>query len=170
MDKHSLNPPEWAEPRRKSRVNKWKVFGAGILTVAAFHWLAPHCSHRHQHPHHHGRTTYPGEQIEWKPCGEISNRSVECSKIDVPIDQFHPDVSNKTFNVPIIRMRGKDGSKNILLNPGGPGGSGFEFLHRRGEQLSTIVGDGFHLVSFADISIINKYIILTYCYVFIIMA
>ncbi|RBA17899.1 hypothetical protein FPRO05_10917 [Fusarium proliferatum] len=148
MDKHSLNPPEWAEPRRKSRINKWKLFGAGILTVAAFHWLAPSCPHRQQHHHHHERTTYPGELIEWKPCGEISNRSVECSKIDVPIDQFHPDASNKTFNVPIIRMRGKDGSKNILLNPGGPGGSGFEFLHRRGEQLSTIVGDGFHLVSF----------------------
>ncbi|KAF4442452.1 hypothetical protein F53441_11738 [Fusarium austroafricanum] len=147
MDKQSLNPPEWAEPRVRSRLSKWKLFGAGILTVAALHWLTPHmhCSHQ-RHQHHHA--TYAGENIEWKPCGEISNRTVECSKIDVPMDQFNPDASNKTFNVPLIRMRGKDGSPNVLLNPGGPGGSGFEFLHRRGEQLSTIVGDGFHLVSF----------------------
>lgn len=30
----------------------------------------------------------------------------------------------------------------------GPGGSGAEFLHRRGKQLADIVGEGFHLLSF----------------------
>ncbi|KAF4997427.1 hypothetical protein FGRMN_3791 [Fusarium graminum] len=143
--KSPLEAPAWTEPRRKPSVSKWKLFGAGVLTVAAFHWLSPpmHCSHRHEE-----NTTYLGESLEWKPCGEIANRTVECSKIDVPIDQFNPHASNKTFNVPLIRVRGKDGSPNLMLNPGGPGGSGFEFLHRRGAQLSTIVGDGFHLLSF----------------------
>ncbi|KAF5670090.1 hypothetical protein FHETE_4773 [Fusarium heterosporum] len=143
--KSPLDTPAWTEPRRKPSPSKWKLFGAGVLTVAAFHWLSPpmHCSH-----HHEENTTYLGESLEWKPCGEIANRTVECSKIDVPIDQFNPHASNKTFNVPLIRVRGKDGSPNLMLNPGGPGGSGFEFLHRRGAQLSTIVGDGFHLLSF----------------------
>ncbi|KAM0185587.1 hypothetical protein ACHAPI_012093 [Fusarium lateritium] len=146
--KQPLNPSEWTEPRRKPNISKWKLFGAGILTVAALHWLTPqtHCS-RH-HSHHHHNATYPGESLKWEPCGEIANRTVECTKMDVPIDQFNPDASNKTFNIPVIRLRGKDGSPNLLLNPGGPGGSGFEFLHRRGVQLSTIVGDGFHLLSF----------------------
>ncbi|CEI61392.1 hypothetical protein FVEN_g5895 [Fusarium venenatum] len=155
----------WAQPRPKSRINKWKVFGAGALTVAALHWLTPrmpvHCPHSH-HPHSQ-HTTYVGENIEWKPCGEINNRPLECSSIDVPIDQFNPDASNKTFNVAIARLRGKDGSPNLLLNPGGPGGSGFEFLHRRGEQLSTIVGDGLHLLTF-DPRGINSSTPLASCY------
>ncbi|KAF4966827.1 hypothetical protein FSARC_5542 [Fusarium sarcochroum] len=145
-EKTLLDPVQCAEPRRKSGISKWKLFGAGVLTVAAFHWLTPRFDCSHHHHHHHA--TYPGESVEWKPCGEISNRTLECSKIDVPIDQFNPDVSNKTFNIPIVRLRGKDGSPNLLLNPGGPGGSGFSFMQRRGEQLSTIVGNGFHLLSF----------------------
>jgi len=65
------------------------------------------------------------------------------------MDQFNPDKSgNKTFSIPIIRLRGKNATQNLLLNPGGPGGSGFEFIYRRGEQLNAIVGEGFHLVSF----------------------
>ncbi|KAJ5946467.1 Alpha/beta hydrolase fold-1 [Penicillium verhagenii] len=42
----------------------------------------------------------------------------------------------------------KRGSPNLLLNPGGPGGSGFDFLRRRGDVIKALVGDGFHLVSF----------------------
>ncbi|ROV94100.1 hypothetical protein VMCG_08220 [Cytospora schulzeri] len=89
------------------------------------------------------------EHITWEGCGEIKGRPVECSTITVPMDQFNATNSgDKVFTVPLIRMRGKDATQNLLLNPGGPGGSGFEFLHRRGEQLSTIVGEGFHLLSF----------------------
>lgn len=103
-----------------------------------------HCSH-----HKNGRYTYEGESISWEGCGDVKGRPVECSTITVPMDQFNATNSgDKVFTIPLIRMRGKDATQNLLLNPGGPGGSGFEFLFRRGEQLSTIVGEGFHLLSF----------------------
>lgn len=95
--------------------------------------------------------TYIGEHIKWKSCGEINNHTLECTSIDVPMDQFDKvNSGNKTFNIPLIRMRGHDAGhgQNLLLNPGGPGGSGMEFIYRKGEQLNTIVGEGFHLVSF----------------------
>ena len=92
--------------------------------------------------------TYSGEKISWEPCGTINDRPLECSNITVPIDQFNASSGNETFLIPVIRLRGKNATQNLLLNPGGPGGSGFSFMHRRGVQLSTIVGDGFHLVSF----------------------
>ncbi|KAF3760325.1 alpha/beta-hydrolase [Cryphonectria parasitica EP155] len=92
---------------------------------------------------------YEGEHIAWEACGEVAGRHVECSTISVPMDQFNATNSgDKVFTIPLIRMRGKNATQNLLINPGGPGGSGLEFLFRRGEQLNTIVGEGFHLLSF----------------------
>ncbi|KAI0813489.1 alpha/beta-hydrolase [Xylaria sp. FL0064] len=96
------------------------------------------------------RYRYPGESIEWESCGRLKNgRPVECSEISVPIDQFNRDhSSNDAFTIPLIRLRGRHAIQNLLLNPGGPGGSGIWFMHRLGEQLSTIIGEDFHLVAF----------------------
>ena len=95
---------------------------------------------------------YEGESISWSSCGEIDNRPLECSTIYVPMDHFadeaDQDLSTKNFSIPLIRLRGRNATQNLLLNPGGPGGSGVEFMFRKGEHLSTIVGDGFHLLSF----------------------
>jgi pimeloyl-ACP methyl ester carboxylesterase len=94
---------------------------------------------------------YAGESVKWKSCGEINSHPLECSSISVPMDQFDQVHSgNKTFEIPLIRLRGRDAGpgQNILLNPGGPGGSGINFLYRKGEQLNTIIGEGYHLVSF----------------------
>lgn len=93
---------------------------------------------------------YPGEHITWSPCGSVGDRPVECSTITVPLDHFNAsnNAGGKHFSVPLIRLRGKNATHNLLLNPGGPGGSGAEFIHRRGAQLSAIVGEGFHLLSF----------------------
>lgn len=120
----------------------------GLLALIHMPWRTPrtghHCSHHHRGPRH-----YEGEHITWEPCGDIKDRPLECSTITVPMDQFDAtNTEDKVFTIPLIRMRGKNATQNLLLNPGGPGGSGFEFLHRRGEQLSTIVGEGFHLLSF----------------------
>lgn len=100
--------------------------------------------------------TYPGERIGWRPCGQAKGHDLECSELDVPMDQF--DASNsgdKTFNLPLIRMRGRNATQNLLLNPGGPGESGMAFLYTDGAHLRDVVGDGFHLLSF-DPRGINK--------------
>ncbi|KAI0526726.1 Alpha/Beta hydrolase protein [Xylaria bambusicola] len=65
------------------------------------------------------------------------------------MDQFNQHhFRNETFTIPLIRLRGRHAKQNILLNPGGPGGSGIWFIHRLGEQLSTIIGEDLHLVAF----------------------
>ncbi|KAL4896108.1 Alpha/Beta hydrolase protein [Aspergillus ambiguus] len=92
---------------------------------------------------------YSGEHIRWEPCGNSKAESLECSSIDVPIDQFDaPNSRNEAFTIPLIRMRGANATRNILVNPGGPGISGIQFMSDYGEQLKALVGEGFHLVSF----------------------
>ncbi|KAM4065774.1 alpha/beta hydrolase fold domain-containing protein [Hirsutella rhossiliensis] len=97
----------------------------------------------------HNIRTYPGEKIGWRLCGQVKDREVECSDINVPMDQFDAHNSgDKTFNLPLIRMRGHNATENLVLNPGGPGESGLAFIYTNGAYLHDVVGDGFHLLSF----------------------
>ncbi|KAL5359378.1 Alpha/Beta hydrolase protein [Aspergillus floccosus] len=107
---------------------------------------------------------YSGEHIRWEPCGRLKTTALECSSINVPMDQFNASNSgSKTFTVPLIRIRGSNATQNLLLNPGGPGGSGVEFFYRLGDQLKAFVGEGFHLVSF-DPRGVNSSIPAASCY------
>jgi pimeloyl-ACP methyl ester carboxylesterase len=98
----------------------------------------------------HARTfTYPGEKVIWHACGERSNRTLECGNVTVPMDQFNATNSgNKTFTIPLIRLRGHNATQSILFNPGGPGGSGVGAIYSIGEKLHAMIGEGFHLLSF----------------------
>lgn len=90
----------------------------------------PYFTGKH-HKCHHG-TQYKGEKISWQKAGEIEGRHLETSSIVVPMDQFNlTNSGDKTFNISLIRLRGKDGSPNLLLNPGGPGGKAMTFVRPR---------------------------------------
>ncbi|KAI4862450.1 Alpha/Beta hydrolase protein [Hypoxylon rubiginosum] len=137
------------QPRRR-RSKPFMIIGI-LLCVALLH-LQPFPNSRlssHSKLCHATRLDYAGERISWEVCGDLSGRPLECSSIDVPMDQFSAENSgNKTFSIPLIRSRGKNAAQNLLLNPGGPGGSGINFMYRLGDRLRTIVGEDFHLLSF----------------------
>jgi pimeloyl-ACP methyl ester carboxylesterase len=104
---------------------------------------------------HYGHTLgqirmYAGEHIKWTLCGNLEGNDLECSSINVPVDQFDDrNSSNKTFSIPLARLRGsKRATKNIIVNPGGPGGSGIGWLYRKGIATQKIAGDNFHILSF----------------------
>ncbi|KAJ4389606.1 hypothetical protein N0V93_007077 [Gnomoniopsis smithogilvyi] len=140
------------------RQPKLLLFSSILAFLAFMHMPWSKIVRLHDCAHHkNGPLTYEGEKITWEACGDAQGRPVECSTITVPMDQFNATNSeDKVFTIPLIRMRGNNATQNLLLNPGGPGGSGFEFLHRRGKQLSTIVGEGFHLLSFDPRGINNS--------------
>ena len=63
--------------------------------------------------------------IAWKDCGG----GFQCGTLDVPLDYDHPDA--RKISLSLLRARAKDTANRIgsvLLNPGGPGESGIEFL------------------------------------------
>ena len=93
---------------------------------------------------------YAGEKVSWQPCGSVAGHPLECVNLTVPMDHFDTSKSkDQTFRIPVIRLRGGEhATQNLLLNPGGPGGSGLRLIYRRGAQLREVVGDGLHIVSF----------------------
>ncbi|KAE9378409.1 alpha/beta-hydrolase [Stipitochalara longipes BDJ] len=109
----------------------------------------------------------PTSSLKWETCGDLNNHILECARLDVPMDHLNKS-KDKTFSIPLIRMLATNasdtGNRTILLNPGGPGGSGVNFLLRAGEKVNKIVGEGFHLLSF-DPRGVNGSIPKSSCYV-----
>jgi pimeloyl-ACP methyl ester carboxylesterase len=106
----------------------------------------------------------PGAAADWKDCQEIpeqlvgkaaSNMTYQCASVAVPRDWNHP-VAGQTYSVAMIRIRSKTQKNRIgslLINPGGPGGSGIDtaVYLSYGEALGglpTKITDQFDIVGF----------------------
>ena len=79
--------------------------------------------------------------IVWHQCG-----SIECATLSVPLDRSH--ANGRRIQLALAR-RPADGKRVgvLLANPGGPGGSGIEFLHAAGDVFSKSVREHFDIVS-----------------------
>ena len=70
-----------------------------------------------------GEMAHPalGAPIQWRPC----DKGAECGELAVPIDYDHPEKGIAT--IALIRYRATgDKIGSLLMNPGGPGGSGVD--------------------------------------------
>ena len=66
--------------------------------------------------------------IEWAPCTDdaVSDDALECATLAVPLDHGAPD--GESIDLALIRAPATDDRAGaVLLNPGGPGASGFDF-------------------------------------------
>jgi pimeloyl-ACP methyl ester carboxylesterase len=64
--------------------------------------------------------------IDWKPCPQ--DATAECGTLRLPIDYKQP--SGEKFDLAVARRKATDPAKRagiLLINPGGPGGSGVDF-------------------------------------------
>src|ERR1700730_12025082 len=77
-----------------------------------------------------GATEAPVTPLRWSDCGN----GFECGSLPVPRDYAHPGVAS--LLLAIIRRPAIDPAHRIgslLLNPGGPGESGVDFVRDSGE-------------------------------------
>jgi pimeloyl-ACP methyl ester carboxylesterase len=85
----------------------------------------------------------------WSPCFEALG-SFECTVIKVPLDYDRPGGSR--ISLPIVRLPAADPAKrqgSLFVNPGGPGGSGVDFVVAAAPFLFTQdVRDRFDIVGF----------------------
>jgi pimeloyl-ACP methyl ester carboxylesterase len=100
-------------------------------------------------------TTDPGSSggpLEWGPCPERDQRTVglDCATLEVPLDPTSPDGELIELALARSAAEGSAGDRigSLVLNPGGPGGSGIEFLANAAAAFPAELRERFDLVSF----------------------
>lgn len=87
---------------------------------------------------------FTGQKPDWSACGG----GFQCARVTVPIDYAEP--AGKTLQLAITRLK-TTGTKRIgslLLNPGGPGASGVNYLQQAYTAITEPVRANYDLVSF----------------------
>jgi pimeloyl-ACP methyl ester carboxylesterase len=85
-----------------------------------------------------------GESLAWEPCGT----GQECAWLTVPVDHAEPDGATIDLRVVRILARGTNPIGSLVVNPGGPGASGAEFVRFLAVAVPESLRQNFHLVGF----------------------
>ncbi len=78
----------------------------------------------------HAATGSGPPALSWGPCPEGVPAQLECASIEVPVDWDDPGGRTITLDLARAPATGPDRSGAVVLNPGGPGGSGIGALGR----------------------------------------
>ena len=88
--------------------------------------------------------------ISWGVCDDESavDPVLECGTLTVPLDYAHPD--GGTIDLALVRVPAtEERTGAVLFNPGGPGGSGFDYIAQGGTAVVTALGlQHFDLIGF----------------------
>ncbi len=83
------------------------------------------------------------EALDWSSC-----EAFECATLMVPLDYGDPGGEQIEIAVTRSATTGDERIGSVLLNPGGPGGSGIDYLQAAALTLPTSLSSRFDLVSF----------------------
>ncbi len=89
--------------------------------------------------------SFYSQQLSWARC----EGDFQCAKVKVPLDYAKPD--GDTIELAAIKLATKAGNKkgSLLVNPGGPGGSGYDFVRDAGStNISEKVRSNYDVVGF----------------------
>ena len=90
-------------------------------------------------------TEYEQQKLDWTSCYDY----FDCTELRVPID--YEDLSVGTFRISVLRAAAKDQDNrlgSIVVNPGGPGGSGVDYAYNADYILSPDITDVYDIVGF----------------------
>ena len=89
--------------------------------------------------------TYENQKLDWSTCYE----DFECTDLRVPID--YADLKVGSFKIALLRYKAQDQKNRIgslIVNPGGPGGSGVDYAYNAEYIFDPDVLDRFDIVGF----------------------
>ncbi|KAF7331542.1 Abhydrolase-4 domain-containing protein [Mycena kentingensis (nom. inval.)] len=90
----------------------------------------------------------PSKNLEWVPCYV----GKDCARLSVPLDYSNPD--GEKAAIAMVRLHSSVPHDSpeyrgpVLLNPGGPGGSGVDLALGRGGSIHSIIGPEFDVIGF----------------------
>ena len=94
-------------------------------------------------PQGDGLDGYYAQKLEWTEC----NEGFECSTFSVPIDYLNP--TDGAIQISVIRKLATGSALgSLILNPGGPGGSGIEYTTYAEYVVSATLRENFDIVGF----------------------
>jgi len=88
---------------------------------------------------------YEQQKLDWSSCYDY----FDCTELRVPID--YEDLSVGTFRISVLRAAAKDQDNrlgSIVVNPGGPGGSGVDYAYAADYIFSPDITDVYDVVGF----------------------
>lgn len=80
------------------------------------------------------------QELQWRNCG-----SAECARVLVPLDYQDPDAGTVELSMTRVPARA-DSIGALLVNPGGPGGSAFDYAKAADYIVSPLVRESFDIV------------------------
>ncbi|MBR8743308.1 alpha/beta hydrolase [Nocardiopsis sp. MG754419] len=94
-----------------------------------------------------GPVDLAGQELDWRECDSGLPDS-ECAVYEVPLDYDEPDGERIEIAVKRVPATGDEVLGSLLVNPGGPGGSGHDFVDHTPYTLSEAVRERFDVVGF----------------------
>jgi pimeloyl-ACP methyl ester carboxylesterase len=88
---------------------------------------------------------YYAQHLDWQPC----DAGFQCAQLTVPFDYARPD--GPRFTLPVIKLPAADPAQRIgalVINPGGPGGSGVQYALGARLEFPAAILDRFDIVGF----------------------
>jgi pimeloyl-ACP methyl ester carboxylesterase len=88
---------------------------------------------------------YASQKLAWRPCAH----GFQCARLWVPFDYRRP--AWRRFSLPVIKLPASDPARRIgslVINPGGPGGSGVSYALQARSVVSAAVRARFDVVGF----------------------
>lgn len=90
---------------------------------------------------------FADQELSWGEC-ESGAPGTECATYEVPLDYEDPDGERIEIAVKRFPSEGGDVIGSLLVNPGGPGGSGYDFVDHAPYTVSDAVRERFDVVGF----------------------
>ncbi|MFJ9967079.1 alpha/beta hydrolase [Streptomyces avermitilis] len=113
------------------------VMVAGMLTTAPADASAPRTAQ-----------TASAAKLTWKKCGTTDFPKLQCTSLKVPLDHAHPGGQKITLALSRVPHTAKTYQGPLLVNPGGPGGSGLALAGFVASSLPKAVAAQYDVIGF----------------------